>query len=286
MYKIGISTCGDKKLDSATFAACYDAGIYGIEISLPEGTHGDTDLRPAEKLSSEYGIKLWSYHLPFSPFSKIDISSENPEIRDFSIKYLKELIAKAGSVGIDKFIIHPSGEPIYDRRDERIKRSKESLCELAKTAVSAGGVIAVENLPRTCLGKNSDEILELISSDTSLRVCFDTNHLLGEKAVDFIEKTGEKIITLHVSDYDFLNERHWLPGEGKIDWNQILCALGKAGYNGIWLYEISLCAPKSIHRSRDLTYSDFTRNAAEIFSGQKPTVFSVPAEGLKAWNAP
>ena len=136
---------------------------------------------------------------------------------------------------------------------------------MAEIADCYGAVIAVENLPRTCLGNCSKEILELISVDTRLRVCFDTNHLLGEKMETFILAVGNKIITTHVSDYDAINERHWLPGEGVIDWGNLIDALEKVGYKGPWLYEIGFGIPKTILRDRELTCADFARNAKEVF---------------------
>ena len=52
-------------------------------------------------------------------------------------------------------------------------------------------------------------MLELISADERLVICFDTNHLLSEDPVEFIHKCGHKIVTLHVSDYDFIDEKHF-----------------------------------------------------------------------------
>ena len=283
MYRIGLSTCGAKPLDKQIFCGYKNAGISAMEISLPEGAHRTVCLPEVKRLSDEYGVELWSYHLPFSPFSEIDISSLESVKRTSSVRFLQELIVGASEIGINKFVVHPSAEPITERRRERLESAKESLCALAQTAYENNSVIAVENLPRTCLGRNSEEILELVGSDERLRVCFDTNHLLGEDPADFIKKTGEKIITVHVSDYDFLNERHWLPGEGSLKWDEIVKALEKAGYGGVWMYEVSLETPGTLHRDRKLIYSDFVKNANEIFSGNKPTAFSVPVPGLKSW---
>lgn len=147
------------------------------------------------------------------------------------------------------------------------------MSKLSHIASECGAVIAVEDLPRTCLGRDSDEILQLISVDEKLRVCFDTKHLLTENNADFIRKVGSKIITLHVSDYDFINERHWLPGEGKVDWNSLLDALQEIGYNGMWLYEVAFKSPKTIIRERDLTCEDFVKNAKELFLHKKLSVF-------------
>ena len=207
----------------------------------------------------------------FIQSSKLEISQK--ELAGSTIAYFEELIKKAANVGIDKFVIHPSGEPIApEDRAERLKVSKESLFKLSSIATRNGSVIAVEDLPRTCLGNCSDEMLELISVDPALRVCFDTNHLLGESQVDFIKRVGNKIVTLHVSDYDFINERHWLSGEGLSDWNAIYKALQEVGYSGAWLYEVGFGSTKTIIRERMLTCNDFVRNANEIFRGETITV--------------
>lgn len=276
MYKIGLSTCG-KSICEELFVNYKRSGIDAMEISVDDWQYDQLDYKAIHSFANKYGINLWSYHLPYYPFEKIEISL--PETAKATIGYFSELIKKASDIGIDKFIVHPSGEPIADKeRPERMKRAKESLAELAEIAKSNGAVIAVEDLPRTCLGNNSIEISELISAHKDLRVCFDTNHLLTENPVDFVRKLGDKIITVHISDYDFINERHWLPGEGKQDWNSLLKAFKEINYQGVWLYEINFACPNTIMRDRPLTCDDFVRNANELFAGRKPTVISKAAK--------
>ncbi|MBQ8812910.1 MAG: sugar phosphate isomerase/epimerase [Lachnospiraceae bacterium] len=202
----------------------------------------------------------------------------------WTISYFSELIKKGVDIGIDNFVIHPSGEPIEETESaERMECAKESLAELAEIAARSGATIAVEDLPRTCLGRNSAEILELISVHPALRVCFDTNHLLSEDIPIFIRNVGSKIITLHVSDYDFLNERHWLPGEGDINWSDVLAALQEVGYAGPWLYEVGYSSPATIER-RILSAQDFVDNAQMIFAGEKPEAIGLRKPDLKFWK--
>lgn len=272
MFDIGLSTCG-KEYGDALFASYKASGIKKLEISLPKYGCDSFDYMSAKKYSEKYGVELWSFHLPFVPFADIDISS--PEKCDKTVKYLENIICKASEAGFHHFIIHPSAEIHQDvekltaeGRALRLETAKNSLYKLAQIGKREGGTICVEDLPRACLGNTSAEILYLLEADESLRVCFDTNHLLTEDPIHFIEAVGEKIVTLHVSDYDFINERHWLPGEGKIDWQALLNALKKAGYKGPWLYEVSYKAPDSITRCRDLTCEDFARNAEAVFAGK------------------
>lgn len=282
MYKIGLSTTASSNSEEL-FRACRDAGVAVVEISRPKAEVDALDYAELKRISDKYGVKIWSFHLPFYPFDEIDISK--PSLAEGSVKYLCNIIDKATSIGIDKFIIHASGESIGDdERKERMECAKKSLFALAEYAMARGAVICVEDLPRTCLGRSIDDIKELLDAHTALRVCFDTNHLLYEDNIKFIRELGDKIVTLHVSDYDMINERHWLPGEGKNDWKGILEALSDIGYNGPWLYEMDFVLPKTIIRERELNPSDLVRNATELFEGAPISVISTPKPNLGFWE--
>lgn len=280
MYKIGLSTA--TKITEELFASYKRAGIDCMEISRDKDETDSYDYDKIKEWSEKYGIELYSFHLPFCPFAEIDISS--PALAERSIEYLKSIIDKATIIGIDKFIIHASGEPIEENdRKSRMECAKNSLNVLATYAKERGAVICVEDLPRTCLGRDSSDILELISANENLRVCFDTNHLLKEENIDFIRTVGDKIVTLHVSDYDRVNERHWLPGEGINDWQAMLFELEKIGYSGAWLYEIDY-QTGTILRDRDITDEDFVKNANELFENKPITLFSKPKPDLGYWG--
>ncbi len=283
MYRIGLSSCS-KEICANLFKSFKDSGIELIEISVSSIEQCEKiNFELIDTLSKEFGIELWSFHLPFAPFEKIDISSE--KLAEYSVSYCKQVIEKATKIGIKNFIVHASGEPIDETdREKRMERAKKSLFELADFAEKFGATIAVEDLPRSCLGNCASDISELISAHEKLRICFDTNHLLNEDFSYFIDTLGDKIITTHISDYDYVNERHWLPGEGKIDWQKMLSDLEKVGYNGPWLYEIDFKCPKTIIRERDLTCEDFAKNAREVFENDQITVISKPKEGLGYWE--
>lgn len=271
MYQVGLSSCGFS-LTEDNFKRLAESGIAAIEISMPSDQYAQINYREILEFSKRYQVGLWSYHLPFSPFRVIDISSPSKEIREHSVELYTELIGKATDIGIDKFIVHPSGEPIEESaRAERMKHSIETLDRLAEIAHRHGAIVAVEDLPRSCLGRTAAEIRELISANDKLRVCFDTNHLLVDTNLNFMTQLSDKIVTVHVSDYDFVDEKHWLPGEGSVDWSELLATLRAINYRGPFLYEISLKPLKTLPRSRDLTFADFARNADEIFKGKPLT---------------
>jgi sugar phosphate isomerase/epimerase len=264
-----------------TFQKYREAQIPAMEVSNGQMADADRiDFPMLRRCADEFGITLWSYHLPFAPFKSLDPSV--PALAEGTVAYFCSLIDKAADAGIRIFVVHPSGEPIAEEdRPMRMSTAKKSLFALAEYAKNKGGVIAVEDLPRTCLGRDSSDILELISAHPDLRVCFDTNHLLKEDIGDFIRAVGDKIVTTHVSDYDFINERHWLPGEGQIDWAMLKNTLKSVGYAGCWLYELGLGGSDwTIDRPRALTHRDIRRNYEEIMAGLLPTPVGIGKKDL------
>ncbi len=277
MLNVGMSSCAFA-LTEENFKKLSESGIKNIEISLAYEKYGELDYKNVKKLADEFGVNIWSYHLPFSGPWTCDIASHEESVRKRAVELWCDCIRKGADIGIDKFVAHPSSEPKPedDERATFINYAKENLDFLAEFAAKQGAVIAVEDLPRTCLGRTADEIADLISVNNKLRVCFDTNHLLLDDNLTFIEKLSDKIVTTHISDYFFVDECHWLPGEGEIDWYALYNKLIEKGYNGVWMYELGFKSPRTLTRTRNLDFSDFYNNAMEIMSGKPLTV--VPGE--------
>ena len=235
-WKTAISTAATDLATLRRFAEC---GIAAIELSVGARDVDDIDWQGLRAHADEAGIEVWSYHLPFA--DTINIAAPDESARAAAVARQCGLIDRANAVGIARFVIHPSAEPIPD--DERpawMASAKKSLAELAEYADARSCVICVEDLPRTCLGHTADEMLELLSADDRLRVCFDVNHLCaayGCTHAEFVEKLGGKIVTTHMSDYDFIDEKHFFPGVGRINWKALVELLEDAGYAGPFLYE-------------------------------------------------
>lgn len=246
MWEIGASSCGYETVSEELLREYQKGGVSVMEISPKYSGISVEECRkilkkfnPAEvkKNAQEMGIELWSFHLPFG--ASVDPASLDKKVREKAVELNKEIINTVAETGAGVAVIHGSFEPIADcDREESMKFAKESVYLINEEAKKNGVILAVENLPRTCLGKNSAEMKEFLAVDNSIAVCFDVNHLLEESHKDFVEGVGERIVTLHVSDYDFIDERHWLPGRGKIDWKELVDLLKKVNYTGPFMNEL------------------------------------------------
>ena len=194
-----------------------------------------------------YDVTISSIHLPFAPFSILDPASTDRTVRDSIVAFQSELMKAAADSGINIAVLHPSGEPYREEeRPMRLACAVDTIGRLQKTAQDAGITLALENLPRTCLGRDSSDMLYFLRNIPALSVCFDTNHNLAEPNTAFIHAIGEKIVTLHVSDYDFADEKHWFPTKGKNPWNAIFRALEEVNYNGRFTYEVGFQGGETI----------------------------------------
>ncbi len=263
-WKCGLSLGGFfNKCTPDHIRHCKENGIFAVEVN-----HTVQDIQTVKQTARQCGVTLWSYHLPFLPFEQFDPASPDPVIRENTFSLHKTCLRQAAELGCSVAVIHPSGEPIpKEQRSLRMTAAKHYLRELAGFAESLGITVAVENLPRTCLGNGVDEMKELLCADKRLKMCLDTNHLLNGDIIQMVKTFMKDIITLHVSDYDFQNEKHWLPYEGDIDWVDLVTALEEVGYSGPFLYEVAETplpiknrSHPTIHRPRPLTLQDIREN--------------------------
>ena len=94
MLPIGISSCAYALTDE-NFEALKQSGVDAAEVALKLDGQLALDCKEVAALAARHGIRLWSYHLPFSPFRIIDISSTDAEVRKYTLDTLTGLIQKA-----------------------------------------------------------------------------------------------------------------------------------------------------------------------------------------------
>ncbi|MBE9916352.1 sugar phosphate isomerase/epimerase [Paenibacillus donghaensis] len=230
-----------------------EAGFSCIELNLDNYKSPADTVTPenfarydsAVQTAKGLGLEVWSVHLPFG--CQWDISDLDDTMRESAIKGNIQIMDWVKGWGARVLVIHPSFEPIQnEERAGRLVKAAEAIRLLSGEAAKRGLHLAVEDLPRTCLGNNAEEIAALIKDAPEAFVCCDSNHLLTETPESFIRAIGSRIMTLHISDYDGVDERHWIPGRGIVEWVEVVRALDEIGYAGPFMYEADYENPQDV----------------------------------------
>lgn len=190
---------------------------------------------------TQAGIKVKTFHIPYG--DDTDASRLDPEGRARAILRIKDYIDQAVQLGAPMAVLHGSFEPVLDtERSQRLALLRDALQELEPYARERSFRIAVELLPRSCLGNTIPELLDLVADrdPAVIGVCLDVNHMMHRAAElpAAVRQLGRRLFTLHISDYDSVDEKHWLPGDGVIDWPALLEALAASDYEGPFNYEV------------------------------------------------
>jgi len=182
------------------------------------------------------GKRAISYHIPFK--HEDDLSNPVDAVRKRAMDRFMCLLDEAAMFKSELIVLHPSAEPVApETRERRIELLREAMNAVEGELRSRGQRLALEFLPRGCMGNTLDDILRMLEgfSDT-FGCCADVNHLMGqfEDIPAMVRTLGKQLITLHLSDYDGIDERHWVPqaGAGVINWPEFMKALREINYRG------------------------------------------------------
>ena len=157
------------------------------------------------------------------------------------------MAAKAAALlRVHYFVIHPGPEnPATVPPEEVLSRMQhviESLNEIARRCHELGMICVLENkLPHLVFGNTSD-ILWILDGINGAEVgaCLDTGHaFLGGDLHDLIHKLAGHLKMIHAHDNACSRDEHLAPGDGKIDWTQLLQDLIQIQFHGAIILEMA-----------------------------------------------
>ncbi len=231
----------DQRLDSIGLLA--GSPVTAVELWEPTFAKDEGFVTQAREAFAAAAVAPRTVHAAFG--GQYDLSSPDRTIREAGLAQVQVATDLAARMGADYVVVHPSCEPIGDdERAARLRNSRDSLRQIAAAAGDVGRAIAVELLPRTCLGRSGDELLDLVGDlDPAVAgICLDTNHLMADYASlpAVVRQIGSRLVALHCSDYDGVDEKHWPPLQGVIDWAAFHAALLAVGFAGPLNHEARL----------------------------------------------
>lgn len=252
-WSVGASTCilqGDNNYTEKGFSLYEKAGIKYAEVSLAVWTGAYEKLDFYEhpekiyEIAKRSNVEFSSLHTPFS----CDISLSHPDEaqRKVAVDTVKRAVSSAAKIGIKIMVLHPSGAHYenYPYREALINQSIGHVGEIYAHCESLGVTLAVENLTGRGVCGRPEEMIRLLNEFPNLKMCFDTNHcthILPEDYLDTLVKAGMqgRVAAVHISDFDLSEEKHRIPGDGKINWDKVLSKLEELDYSGVFMYEVA-----------------------------------------------
>lgn len=218
-----------------------DAGFDAYDCSffmkpIVEVLKGDTYLewgREFRAYADAIGIVCNQSHAPFPTERRGD-----KEYNERLFPLIVHAIEVSAILGAKVCIVHPCQEYTAEENAEMFKRFEPY-------ARKAGVKIALENLYGAKDGQlvcaacspheNYIKHLSLLPADV-FTACLDVGHaeILGEEtsAVQMIEALGDRLTNLHLHDVDKRRDSHFLPFTLKVEFEPIIEALKKVGYQG------------------------------------------------------
>jgi len=146
----------------------------------------------------------------------------------------------AGQLGVSTVVVHGPWDKMAG--GAFLEASVENIRLLCETAEPHDVWIALENTPGSPLGRSPEALVEFAGLIDRPNVSFtlDITHAyqLEQDPMIYVEGLPD-IAHVHVSDFSLAKkQQHVAPGEGDVNWQQIVSALRARGFAGNFIIEL------------------------------------------------
>ena len=236
-----------RMLQEAGFTA-YDYSMFGDGWLKPNTSLLSDDYREQAQAFRAYadsiGMPCNQAHAPFPTALRLDVQygdlTDNAAYNEMAIMEIKRAIEVAGILGAKVCVVHPCNDYTPEQNAKLYQLFEED-------ARKAGVKIGVENMwnwnrgePNACAAAcshhdNFKAHMNLLPKDVFV-ACLDIGHAemagLNTSATQMIETLDCDLQALHIHDNDRVHDEHCLPFTRKIDFEAMITALKKIGYQG------------------------------------------------------
>jgi sugar phosphate isomerase/epimerase len=246
ILQIGISTTFNYNIPFESMVKIVrEAGFTALSLGGGNVAHSGYSKpqkrRRIKAVLRRHEVMLDSIHAPFGKDK--DISSSDSQIRSRGCNEVESALDACNDLGASVAIVHlnsrfPASE--HEKRQLAVNRSLEWLIPRAERL---GLGVAVENLPGASGMRLFEDVLALYSQ---LEVCYDSSHAyLNRQDVPggpfgVLDKYGDRVLAVHLSDASRDVDDHLLPYTGKIDWEDFAIHFSKTAYRGTLLLEVEM----------------------------------------------
>jgi protein FrlC len=243
-------------LDAIVAAGFEEAEILGEKPHVADPPLGRAVSEFRARLQAR-GIRATTVHAPFMQGRGV-LAVVDEAVRQKNVAVLGGYVRFAGEIGATDVIVHPVCSPRFmsNPGDSQIAcraRSaiRPSLDELVPVAQEAGVRILLENLPIPSVPDTEDfpfrtmaELREVVDEYPGDRVglVIDTGHawLFKKDPAKEILAAGPRLHGTHLQDLDDvkMQDSHWVPTHGGLNWDAIRAALAQIQYQGPRTFEV------------------------------------------------
>jgi sugar phosphate isomerase/epimerase len=235
-------------LDEELFGLIHGLGVTSIEL-WGMRPHFDYE-QPAEarrlaKAAARQGIAIGSVHAPFYTHvnqlyqgNTLSLAASATSAREAALAHTERVLDVMGILGAELLVVH-AGDLEDDYSAAKLNNLSRSLKRLLPRLQAKGIKLALENI-NTPLSTTVHllELLEPFDPDW-VGVCLDVGHAqLNEDVGQAILSCGSRLMGVHVSDNDGKSDSHFVPGEGVIDWKNVINMLLNVCYTGVLTLEL------------------------------------------------
>ena len=254
--KIGLSMlfCLGEPFSSLVKRLC-EVDVRHVEV-LDEGLHAlnSRRIKALKKVARSHDLELTVH----GPFVDINIACPSPVLRRTMLRRLEKSISHARQLNCRLWVFHPGLKTgvsyFYPGLDWQL--NIESVRTLLKVARKHGVKIAIENVPEPhpFLMKGVQEFSRFYSElDDDIGLVLDIGHAnLNHQIQEFITQFSDKIVHMHVSDNDGIQDIHLGIGHGTVDWASVTKAIKRMRYSGVIMLESIEHVEESLQTLRKL----------------------------------
>lgn len=218
-----------------------DSGFTQCELVATKDLADDRTAGERRRILNRHGVWARTIHSDLS----VDLAALDDDVRTRAIAAVAACFEPYAELGGFAVIVHPSrGDSPEQQLEPRTDAFRRSLDTLTAQAEQLGIRLACENLqhkgePRPlCRMEDLRRVID--EYPPTVGICLDTGHANnnGLDPADEARIAGDRLIALHLQDTDALEDRHWPPGLGNINWRRVSAALTEIGFDGAWTFEV------------------------------------------------
>jgi sugar phosphate isomerase/epimerase len=208
------------------FVELMDTGLHALSPSRVEAL---LDIK--ENHNVEYALH--------APYTDVNIAADDTHVREAILGRLETSIGYASDLGAETFVFHPGNTTALEwalPEGTFWRINLDSVRSLVEYAEALGVKAMIENVPEPFpFLMKSVEDFERFYDEVGVEtfMVLDVAHAhIGDEEMEFIERFGDRIGHVHVSDNRGDRDTHLQIGEGSVSWGKVMEALNDSYFDG------------------------------------------------------